>query len=69
MKFGQKKLEMSVYLAAQNAFRYLEPFRRGSRITSVTDRRTDGQTRGGVADRTGVTNSAVLTTRAKNVNG
>jgi len=53
MKFGQKKREMSVYLAAQNAFRYLEPFRRGSRITSVTDRR------GGGADRTGVINSAV----------
>jgi len=31
-KFTLKKLETSLYRVGQNAFRYLEPFRRGLRV-------------------------------------
>jgi len=42
-KFDLKKLETSLYRMVQNGFRYLEPFRRGSRVWR-TDRQTDRQT-------------------------
>jgi len=32
MKFGLKKLETLLYRAVQDVFRYLEPFRSGSRV-------------------------------------
>jgi len=39
-KFSLKKLETSLYHMVWNIFRYLEPFRRWSRVWR-TDRRTD----------------------------
>ena len=44
-KYGLKKLETSLYRVMQNAFRYLEPFRRGSQVWR-TDRRANGRTDG-----------------------
>jgi len=61
-KFGLKKLETSLYREVQTACRYLEPFRRGSRVW-----RTDGQT-DWLTDRTAVSisNSAVRRPAIKN---
>jgi len=39
-KFGAKKLKTSLFRVMQKVFRYLEPFRRGSRVWR-TDRPTD----------------------------
>jgi len=41
-KFSLRKLETPFYRTVQNAFRYLEPFRRGLRVYEC-DGRTDGQ--------------------------
>jgi len=55
MKFGRKKLETSLHRVVQNAFRYLELFRRGTRTRLWrTDRRRDRRT-----DRNGYSNSVV----------
>jgi len=55
IKFGLEKLETSSYRLVQNAFRYLEPFRRGHKCYGRTDRRTD---------RTGVSKYGLTVRRA-----
>jgi len=45
MSFSLKKVETTFCRTVRNIFWYLEPFRHGSRVRSVTDRQTgDGQT-------------------------
>jgi len=44
-KFGSKTPETSLFRVVQAVFRYLEPFKHGSRVWQ-TDRQTDGQTDG-----------------------
>ena len=58
MKFGLRTLETALYDVVQNAFRYVELFRRGSQVW-WTDGQTDMATRLWWTERAAITGSAV----------